>query len=230
MALATDDQYSGGMQTVRWTAMADGTAEDHRRLTPAFEANAMANLVPNLLQLLGLLRGPKLGYQIDRYDHSLQSASRALRNDESIDLVVGALLHDVADGFAPENHSEVAGGLLAPYVDDETRWVIGHHGIFQGYYYFHHLGGDRHARDRYRGEPYFDACVRFCHRYDQNCFDPDYPNLPIDDFLPMLEEVFGRPSRIPAVAPLGRHRSQPSPSPETTSTSTSMSPGANHDH
>ena len=217
-------QYSGAMQTVSWTAMADGTADDYRRLTPAFEANARTNLVPNLLQLLWLLKGPTLGYRIDRYDHSLQSASRALRNDEPIDLVVGALLHDVADGFAPENHSEAAASLLAPYVDDETHWIIGHHGIFQGYYYFHHLGGDRNARDRYRDTPHYEACVRFCHNYDQNCFDPDYPNLAIDEFVPLLEEVFGRPSRIPGVAPFG------SAEPEQSEHASQPPRGANDDH
>ena len=92
--------------------------------------------------------------------------------------------------------------MLAPYVDDETEWVVRHHGLFQGYYYFHHLGGDRDARDQYRDSPYYDACVRFCADYDQNCFDPDYPNLAIDDFRPALDEVFGRESRIPGVAPL----------------------------
>ncbi len=180
--------------------MADGTPEDYGFLTPEFESHARANLVQNLIGMLDLLRGPKLGYQIDRYQHSLQSASRAMRNDESVDLIVGALLHDVADGFAPDNHSEAAASVLAPYVDDETHWVVKHHGIFQGYYYFHHLGGDRDARDRYRQSPHFEACVRFCHNYDQNCFDPDYPTIAIDDFLPLLHEVFDRPSRIPGVA------------------------------
>lgn len=186
--------------------MADGTKEDYGYLTPEFESHARANLVPNLLTMLDLLRGPKLGYQIDRYQHSLQSASRAMRNEESVDLIVGALLHDVADGFAPENHSEAAASLLAPYVDDETHWIVRHHGIFQGYYYFHHLGGDRDARDRYRESEHFDACVAFCEHYDQNCFDPDYQNVAVDEFVPLLEEVFSRPSRIAGVAPLDSRR------------------------
>lgn len=182
--------------------MRHGTKQDYEQLAPAFEKHARAELVPNLIATLGLLKGPKLGYQIDRYEHSLQSASRAHRSGERVDLVVGALLHDIADGFAPENHSEAAATLLAPYVDDQTHWVIKHHGLFQGYYYYHHLDGDRDARDRYKQSPHYDACVRFCHNYDQNCFDPDYPNMSIEEFVPMLEEVFGRPSRIPGVPAL----------------------------
>ena len=191
-----------GMRTVGWTEMRHGTRADYEMLAPAFEHHTRANLVANLISMLQLLQGDPLGYQIDRYQHSLQSATRALRNNERVDLIVGALLHDVADGFAPENHSDAAAALLAPYVDDETHWVVKHHGVFQGYYYFHHLGGDRDARERYADSPHYDACVGFCHEYDQNCFDPAYDTLPIEEFRPMLDEVFSRSSRVPGIAPL----------------------------
>ncbi len=182
--------------------MEDGTQEDYERLTPAFDVHARASLVGNLTSLLGMLAGPTLGYQIDRREHSLQTATRALRNGERIDMIVGALLHDVGDCFAPENHSEAAAVLLAPYVDEETHWVVKHHGIFQGYYYFHHLGGNRDARDQYRDSVHFDACEHFCAEYDQNSFDPNYDTLPLESFLPLLDEVFARPSRVPGIAPL----------------------------
>lgn len=189
-------------KTVSWTEMRHATRADYEMLTPAYDNHARAELVPNLVGMLNLLKGPKLGYQIDRYDHSLQSATRAVRNGERVDLVVSALLHDVADSFAPENHSSAAAALLAPYVDEEAHWVIKHHGIFQGYYYFHHHNGDRNARDRYADSPYYDACVHFCAEYDQNCFDPGYDNMAIEEFVPMLHEVFGRASQIPGIAPL----------------------------
>jgi len=189
-------------RTVTWTSMQDGERADYEMLTPQFEEHARGALVGNLLTMLDMLKGPTLGYQIDRYDHSLQSATRAFRNRERVDLVVGALLHDVADAFAPENHSDAAATLLAPYVDDETHWIVKHHGIFQGYYYFHHLGGDRNARDRYVESPHYDACAHFCAEYDQNCFDPLYENMAIQDFVPLLDEVFARPSRVPGIAPM----------------------------
>jgi len=62
--------------------------------------------------------------------------------------------------------------------------------VFQGYYYNHHLGGDRHARDRYRSSPYHDEAIYFCHNYDQNAFDPAYPTRPLEFFEPMLRRVF----------------------------------------
>ena len=188
--------------TVPWTEMREGTREDYEVLIPMYEEHARSELVGNLVGLLELLRGPKLGHQVDRYEHSLQSATRALRSGESTDLVVGALLHDIGDAIAPENHSEVAAAIVAPYVDVETHWIVRHHGIFQGYYYFHHLGGDRNARDRYADSPYYERCVQFCAEYDQNCFDPAYDTMPIEEFLPMVREVFGRPARTPMVAPL----------------------------
>ena len=186
---------------VAWTAMEHGTAEDYAFLDGEFYAHARSALVDNLLTILGHLRGPTLGYQIDRYDHSLQSATRALRNGESTDLVAAALLHDIGDAFAPENHSAAGAAVLRPYVDERTHWVIAHHGLFQGYYYFHHLGGNREAREQYRDSPHYDACVDFCQHYDQNCFDPNYPNLAADDFRPLLDEVFSRPSQLPTTAP-----------------------------
>ncbi len=187
------------MRTVTWTEMADGTEEDYHYLDKLFTEHTRGALVDNLLGILATLQGPKLGYQVDRYEHSLQSASRALRADESADWVVAALLHDIGDVFAPENHSEAAAAILAPYVSDEVAWVVKHHGIFQGYYYFHHLGGNRDARDRYADSPHYEACRRFCADYDQNCFDPDYDTLPVEAFSAALDEVFARPSRLPTI-------------------------------
>ena len=190
------------MEQVSWTRMADGTREDYEMLGRLYTEHTQGEAVENLVAMLKVMKGPKLGYQIDRYDHSLQSATRALRADESIDMVVAALLHDVADSFSPENHSSTAAAILRPYVDDQTHWVVKHHGLFQGYYYFHHMGGNRNGRDAFADHRHFDACARFCELYDQNCFDPDYPTLPIEDFIPMMEELFGRESRVPGIAPI----------------------------
>ena len=175
--------------------MAEGTAHDYENLDALYRDHTANLLVPHLLATFKMLEGPTLGYQIDRERHSRQSATRALRNGESDEFVVAALLHDIGDVLAPENHSEVAAAILAPYVSDETTWVIRHHGLFQGYYYFHYLGGDRDARERYRESPHYDRCADFCAAYDQNCFDPDYDDLPLDEFVPLVNQVFAEPKR-----------------------------------
>ena len=101
--------------------------------------------------------------------------TRARRAGADIDWVVAALLHDVGDELTPYNHSEFAASILQPYVRAEVHWVIQHHGVFQSYYFAHHLGGDRNRRDEFRDHPWFDLCATFCAEWDQNSFDPDDP-------------------------------------------------------
>ena len=84
-----------------------------------------------------------------------------------------ALLHDVGDLVAPDNHGAFAATILEPYVSERSAWIVRYHGVFQGYYYFHHQGGDRNAREEHRDHPWFDACADFCARWDQVSFDPD---------------------------------------------------------
>lgn len=185
--------------SVSWTEMEHGTAEEYVRLGALFDEHTRPQLADRVLAQVQLLAGPTLGYRIDRERHSRQSATRALRNGEPTELVVAALVHDIGDLLAPENHSALAASILAPYVSEETEWVIRHHGVFQGYYYFHHVGGDRDARDRFADSPYHDRCVDFCANYDQNCFDPAHADLPLEEFRPLVAEVFSRPSRFDAV-------------------------------
>jgi predicted HD phosphohydrolase len=129
---------------------------------------------------------------VNRYTHSLQTASRALHDGEDDETVVCALLHDIGDSLAPDNHAELAATILRPFVGDQNWWVVKYHDIFQGYYYFHHIGKERTLRDAYRGQPYFKACVRFCERWDQRSFDPAYPTESLNRFLPMTREIFSR--------------------------------------
>ena len=104
----------------------------------------------------------------------------------------------MADGIrddyllAPVNHSEMVAAVLKPYVSEESYWILRHHGLFQTYYYAHHLGGDRNARDRFRDHPFFDATVRFCEQWDQPSFDPHYDTMTLETFEPMMGRVFSR--------------------------------------
>ena len=121
------------------------------------------------------------------------------------ELVVAALLHDIGDELGALQPCEVAAGILRPYVREEVTWIVAHHGLFQNYYYVHHFGGDRNARERLRGHPAYDACVHFCAAWDQSSFDPDYASEPLAAFEPMVRRIFARAphdSRYTA-APLG---------------------------
>jgi predicted HD phosphohydrolase len=180
------------VETVGFTHMADGTAEDYALLA-RYEEPFMAELPDRLLNALHGLKTSIAGYQVSRYEHSLQSATRAHRDGRSEEYVVAALLHDIGDELAPYTHGEMVGAVLRPYIAPEICWIVKHHGLFQMYYYAHHSGGDRNARDRYRDHPWFDACAEFCERYDQNCFDPAYESLPVATFEPMVRRVFAEP-------------------------------------
>jgi hypothetical protein len=107
--------------------------------------------------------------------------------------IVAALLHDIGDELAPITHGEFMGAVLRPYCRPEIVWIVKHHGVFQSYYYAHHSGGDRNARDRFKDSPWFDACAEFCAKYDQNCFDPNFESLPAEFFMPMVRRVFAEP-------------------------------------
>jgi predicted HD phosphohydrolase len=152
-------------------------------------------LADRVLAHLQLLGGDYGGYAVDRLEHSLQTATRAHRAGRDEEYVVCALLHDVGDTLGSFNHSDVAAAILKPFVSEQNHWIVDKHAIFQGYYFFHYLGLDRNARDRFRDHEWFDATAEFCEAYDQCSFDPGYASMPLEDFVPMVRRVFAQPKR-----------------------------------
>ena len=177
---------------VGFTRMDRGTVDDYALLDELAKPY-IAGTGDRVLAYLERLKGGGFpGYRVDRYEHSLQTATRALRAGEGEEFVVASLLHDLGDDLAPENHSELGASVLRPYVAQYTYWMVLQHGLFQGYYYFGKTGKDPNARERHRDHPAYDMTVRFCADYDQLSFDPDYDTLGIDHFLPMVERLFER--------------------------------------
>lgn len=148
-------------QHVSFTAMDDATEEDMALIVAESKRYLNDPLPATMVEMLDALKGPTLGYKVDRYEHSLQTASRAYREGVGTDLVVAALMHDVADAVAPANHAQVAAAILRPYLDEEATWVVEHHGVFQGYHYWDKLGLDPDTRDRYRASPFFEVTAHF---------------------------------------------------------------------
>lgn len=185
--------------TVSFTRMKDGTAEDYALLAE-LEKPFLALTADRVLAELARHGETTLeGYRITRLQHGLQSATRAERDGADLDWIVAALLHDIGDGLAPQNHDRFSAEVIRPFVRWDVAWVVEHHGIFQMLYYAHHYGWDQNARDRFKDHPCFDSCADFCERWDQSSFDPDYDTLPLDHFEPMLREVFARKAYDPAV-------------------------------
>ena len=175
-----------------FSEMKNGTAEDYAII--AEQGSKHASKLPNrIMDHLNLLKGDTGGFAVDRFTHSIQTATRAHRDGRDEEYVVCALLHDIGDSIASANHADLAATMLEPFVSDKNYWIVKHHGIFQGYYFFEHMGLDKNMRDQFKGHEYWNDCVEFCAKYDQNSFDPEYENLPIEEFIPMVHNVFAKP-------------------------------------
>ena len=175
-----------------FTRMEASTQDDWRKI--GAEYLPFAKTLPDrLIAHLKVLEGDYGGFPVDRYTHSLQTATRALRAGCDEEYVVCALFHDIGDTLGTYNHFDIAAAILKPFVSEANLWMVQHHGIFQGYYFFHHIGLDRDLRERFRGHPHFARTEEFCALYDNPAFDPKAETLPMSEFEPMVRRVFAQP-------------------------------------
>lgn len=175
-----------------FTDMQHSTAEDWQKIGVEFRQFSHG-LPDRVLAHLRLLDGDYGGFAVDRLTHSLQTATRALRDGRDEEYVICALLHDIGDTLGSFNHPDIAAAILKPFVSAENFSIVEKHGIFQGYYFFHHLGMDRNLRDQFAGQSLYDQTLEFCEKYDAPSFDPHYDTLPLADFVPMLHRVMRSP-------------------------------------
>jgi predicted HD phosphohydrolase len=183
-------------------AMTESTYDEWQMIGGELERFAK-RLPERLIAHLDLLRGDYGGFPIDRLEHCLQTATRAFQAGRDEEYVVCALLHDIGDTLGPYNHPDVAAVIVQPFVSEENHWMVKHHGIFQGYYFFHFLGLDRDMREIFRGHPHFEKTEEFCRVFDQVAFDPNFKSMPLEAFEPMLQKVFCQPRRSIYVAGAG---------------------------
>jgi predicted HD phosphohydrolase len=182
------------METVDFIRMEDSTEEEYKFLD-VLEEEYRAGLADRLIHALSQLEHSLSGYKISRLDHVLQGATRAYRADESEEMILTVLLHDIGDELAPYSHSEMAAAILRPFVSEKLYWIVKHHGLFQMHYYAHFCGGDRNARDKFKDHRWFQDAIDFCQDYDQNCFDPDYDSESLEFFEPLLRKLVAAPKQ-----------------------------------
>src|SRR3954452_4534919 len=175
-----------------FTRMEASTQDDWRKIGGEFMPFAR-QLPDRLMAHLKVLEGDYGGFPVDRYTHSLQTATRALRDGRDEEYVVCALLHDIGDTLGAFNHPDIAAAILKPFVSDGNLWMVQHHGIFQGHYFFHHLGLDRNLRDQFQGHPHYARTEEFCALYDNPAFDARAETLPIEEIMPLLRRVMAQP-------------------------------------
>lgn len=139
---------------------------------------------------------PSYGWQTNNYGHSLQTATRALRDGADEDMVVLSLLHDIGQNIAPVTHGEFCAAMLKQFLSDDYLWLLSYHTVFQRYHRFNHPTSDRMGREKFRGHPAFELTAYFCEKYDQNAMEPDYPTLPLEAFEAMVYRFFNKEPRF----------------------------------
>ena len=179
------------MKTVSFTEMKNGTKDDYL-LLDKHEKKFIESTADRTIKYMSGLTKTLEGYKVNRLEHSLQTATRALNDKANDEMIVAALLHDIGDELAPLNHSEYAAAVLKPYVSEKTHWIVEKHGEFQMYYYAHHLGGNKNQREKYKGHKYYKDTVDFCENWDQKSFDPNYKYLSLKYFEPYVKKIFSR--------------------------------------
>ena len=176
-----------------FTRMDQSTAADWQLIVGEFK-DFSQRLPDRILAHLRLLDGDYGGFPIDRYSHCLQTATLAQRDGRDEEYVVCALLHDIGDTLGCYNHPDIAAAILKPFVSEANHWMVQHHGIFQGYNFFHHIGLDReHARHvpwppalrAHRGVRRAATTTRPSTRRARCCRS--------SEFEPMLRRVFAQP-------------------------------------
>jgi len=175
--------------------MREGTPEDWAKIAREFVPYAR-QLPGRVLDHLNLLKGDHGGFPVDRLTHSLQTATLAHQDGRDEEYVVCALLHDMGDTLGSYNHADIAAAVLKPFVSEENHWMLAQHAIFQGYFFFHHLGMDRNLRDGYGHLPeLYQRTAEFCERYDAAAFDPHRETYPLEFFEPILRRVLAAPKQ-----------------------------------
>ncbi len=175
-----------------FTSLSESTAEDWKIIFSE-QAQLYTELPNRIIEHLLLLKGDLSGFPIDRLNHCLQTATLAHEAGEDEEYVVCALLHDIGDTLASLNHADLAATILQPFVSEENYWMVKHHGIFQGHYFFHHIGLDPNMRDQFKDNPNYKRTAHFVAAYDNPAFNPNKDNLPIAFFEPMIRRVFSSP-------------------------------------
>ena len=177
-----------------YKTMASSTKEDWNIISDyAKEFNQ--NLSHRILDHLRILKDDHGGFAVDRLEHSLQTATRAYKDGKDEEYVVCALLHDIGDTLGSHNHAEIGAAILKPFVSEKNHWMLNNHGIFQGYYFFEHLGLDNNMRDKFKGHEFYEYTAQFCHLYDQCAFDPEYESMSLKDFEPIVHRVLSKPKK-----------------------------------
>lgn len=176
-----------------FTDMRTGTREDWATISMAHVLHQNAAAPRQIMENLARLGTMELGFAADQLTHSLMTATLARRDGASDEEIVAALCHDLGKLLSIPNHGAISAEMLKPYVSDDIYHAIYWHQEFQGAYYFEFLGKDARARERFRGQSWFDFAEKLVDKWDAPAFDPNFVADPLESFEPEVTRVFSRP-------------------------------------
>ncbi|MEQ8697430.1 MAG: hypothetical protein RLT05_12815 [Bauldia litoralis] len=142
---------------------------------------------------------PSFGYQINNYEHCLQAATMALRDEQDEETVVVTLLHDLGFVTCNDSHGDFAAALLRPYVSERAVWMLERHMYFQTVHCPTYPDIDTAVRERWRGHPWFEWSADWVRKYDIASIDAAIENAPLSVFEPMVHRIFARPPEAPPI-------------------------------
>lgn len=148
--------------------------------------------------------------RFEEAQHTMQSATRALKNGLPEHVVFACLLHDTGMALQKADHGYVGAALYAPYVDEKVAWAIRYHQALRffpdpavGYEYpemYYELFGKDFVPEPYiqrdyeyarNHKWYMDA--RLVTLNDEYSFDKSIA-LTIDPFVDIIGRNFKQPS------------------------------------
>jgi predicted HD phosphohydrolase len=179
-----------------FTDMRQGSAADWAHIAAEHGAHQKNAAPRQIMDSLARLVDIQVGFAADQLTHCLMAATLARRDGASDEEVVAALCHDLGKLFSIPNHGPIVAEMLKPYVSDYVYQAIYHHQDFQGRYYYEHLGKDPAARERFRGEPWFDFAEKLVDTWDAPAFDPDFQVDSLGSFEPEINRVFSSPKKM----------------------------------
>ena len=97
------------MQTVSFAHLTEATKEDFELCAADLDEDARG-LPDRILAAVKALEGSQGPIQVNRLEHSLQSATHAYNDGREEDYVVAALIHDIGDQLAPFLELSVGSG------------------------------------------------------------------------------------------------------------------------
>ncbi|MDX1695419.1 MAG: HD domain-containing protein [Ketobacteraceae bacterium] len=149
-----------------------------------------------IINLLNQCRQYVLGFPVNTLEHCLQTATRAVNDNATDELVLAALLHDIGIAFSYHGHAAISAAIIRPAVSESVYRVVMHHHEFELAHYGHLIGEPTDMRELYAHEDWYPMAEEFVDNWVQVSYDPGFPSLPLEEFLPLIKERFSgfRPS------------------------------------